>query len=135
MLVSKFFLCLSVLISAVILLIVYTLNLIFYEGFDVIILTEYIASILVYSSALYFVNQMQITNTNNGKAQNIFNFISIWGCVGASHGFMLTILNASTFDHPIDFLRNTMIGIIVFAVFATVIYLINFRNSKNEKIN
>jgi len=91
-----------------------------------------IASILVNGIALYIINFKPILVTENSKSQNFFNYISICGCIGAVHAFILSILNISHFSHPIDLLRSIIIEITVFSVFAVVVYLVNFKKKNTE---
>lgn len=65
-----------------------------------------IASTLVYISILYFVNFKPIMIKENGKLQNLFNFICIWFCIESFETFVLSFLNVSSFNHLVDFFRT-----------------------------
>ena len=104
-------------------------NSILYIGSE---LKNNIASTLVYISILYFVNFKPIMIKENGKLQNLFNFICIWFCIESFETFVLSFLNVSSFNHPVDFFRTIIIEIIIFSILAFVIYLVNFKKKDHE---
>ena len=68
----------------------------------------------------------------NGKLQNLFNFICIWFCIESFEKFVLSFLNVNSFNHPVDFFRTIIIEIIIFSILAFVIYLVNFKKKNHE---